>query len=338
MNDELAYKDMIARGSLSYLSETDIFHSYISWGDWGPEELRPPYMSRAEKDLDEFFSNLSANSKRYQKIMKNWVKLIKPDTWPYLASCLYEAFKETQDSSSLSQAVTDLVSDEDFEEFNGYFKKHVGYIAMALKNVLESEDTIEMVQLIYELAKSEIKSIDYNDLQSALYYLVLQLKTVLMKPDFKELWSTLNETEYFIQESVWKFTVGRWPEMERFVENFLRRTAGSIVFWDRLTGPFLTEMENLEMEKIPELKKKTITVVEEFFENLDQNNIMSMIADGDEVAIRQLFRGIRRSKWDETVSYYIWMIGEYLTRFATFLSEIQIRLVFFSCSAVTWLP
>ena len=97
-------------------------------------------------------------------------------------------------------------------------------------------------------------------------------------------------------------------------------------------------LENLEMEKIPELKKKTITVVEEFFENLDQNNIMSMIADGDEVAIRQLFRGIRRSKWDETVSYYIWMIGEYLTRFATFLSEIQIRLVFFSCSAVTWLP
>ena len=40
------------------------------------------------------------------------------------------------------------VSDEDFEKFNRYFERYVGDIARALKKVLESEQTLEMVQLI----------------------------------------------------------------------------------------------------------------------------------------------------------------------------------------------
>jgi len=321
---EFSYKDTIALGTRYYLTYTDIFHSYISWGDFSEaEDFRGRYgwslnrIAMAEKLLDELVSNLSddRNRKRYQNTMKNVVKLIKPETWPYLASCLFEAFKENQDSSTLSQAVTDLVSDEDFEKFNRYFKYHVGSIAMALKRVLESEDTIEMIQLIYELTKSELKSIDYNHLQSTLYYFVLQLKTVLMKPDIKELWTSLNQTQYFIDESVWKFTTGRWPEMATFVDNFLRRTAGSIVFWDRLTGQFITEMKN----KIPEMKKKipdsVDNVVENLVENFDEHfeSYMYMIADGDEDSIRQLFKDIRRSKWDETITSYIEILGDHLT-------------------------
>ena len=71
---------------------------------------------------------------------------------------------------------------------------------------------------------------------------VLWLKTVLIKPDIGELWITLNQTDYFIQESVWKFNTGRWPEVARFAENFLFRTIGSIVFLERLTGQFIPEM------------------------------------------------------------------------------------------------
>jgi len=296
-------------------------NSYISWENFpGVDELIGwRYRSRSlhsiaktEKMLDELVSNLSEERNRYQKLMKNLVRLIKPDTWPYLASCLYEAFKENQDSSSLSQAVTDLVSEDELEMFNRYFKRYVGDISKSLKKALESEDTIEMVQLTYELAKSEIKSINYNQLQPTLNYFILQLKTVLMKPDIKELWTTLNQTDYFVQESFWKFNTGRWPEMATFVDNFLRRTVGSILFWDRLTGPFIPAMKNEALEIVDDFKYELPDInLDTFFETL--TSVIFMIADGDEASIRQIFMDIRGSKWDETVASYIEIIAEELT-------------------------
>merc|ERR1711874_9753 len=332
LDAELAYKSAIATGSRLYLEYTDMFHSFISWGDYSDsydaENFRswryrpllygPLFIfADGEKGLDELVSNISEdrNRNRNQNTMKNVAKLIKPDTWPYLASCLYETFKENQDSSSLGQVITDLVADEDFEKFNRYFERYVGDISKALKNVLQSEETLEMVQLIYELSKSEIKAINYNYLQPTLYYSVLQLKTVLMKPDFNELWTALNQTDYFVKESLRKFNTGRWPEMGRFVDNFLRRTAGSIVFWDRLTGSFITEVKSEVPGLLDWMKNNDLDIenvdVDPIFEKL--TSIMSMIADGDEASIRQLFKNIRDSRWDETITYYIEIIGDHLT-------------------------
>ena len=344
------YKTAIADGSLYYSTFTEIFHSYISWGDF-PDSVVPDPRDRAqfyryyaglEKSLDEEVSTYLRTDKRnrHQNIMKNVVRLIKPDTWPYLASCLYEAFKENQNSSTLSQVITDLVSDDDFEKFNRYFNYYVGSIGKSVKKVLESEDTIGMVQLIYELTKSEIKSTNYNRLLPTLDYFVLQLKTVLLKPDFSELYTTLNQTETFIQKSFWEFETGRWPEMATFVEHFLRRSSGSTVFWDRLTGQFLIEMKN----KIPEMKKKIPdmnNVVEQFVDYIDElfELFMSMIADGDEDSIRQIFKDIRGSKWTETVTPYIEIIGEELTRFVLFfLINIRQTFSYFLYSVVTWQP
>merc|ERR1711953_325526 len=317
---EFGYREAINSGSQVYLSYTDIFHSYISWGEFSDTEdftgWRYRYslnsIAKTEKMLDEFVSNLSEERNRYQKLMKNLVRLIKPDTWPFLASCLYEAFKENQDSSRLSQAVTDLVSEDELEMFNRYFKRYVGDISKSLKKVLESEYTLEMVQLAYELTKSEIRAIDYNHLQSTLYYFVLQLKTVLMKPDIKELWTTLNQTDYFVQESLWKLNTGRWPEMATFVDNFLRRTVGSIVFWDRLTGPFIPEMKNEALQIVDDFKYELPDInLDTFFKTL--TSIIFMIADGDEASIRQIFKDIRGSKWDETLASYIEIIADELT-------------------------
>ena len=254
--------------------------------------------------------------------MKNVVRLIKPETWPYLASCLFEAFKENQDTSSLGQVITDLVSDEDFDKFNRHFERYVGNIARPLKKFLEADQTLmaEIVQLIYELTKSEIKSIDYNSLQSTLYYFVLQLKTVLMKPDIQELFTTLNETDYFVQESVWKFNTGRWPEMERFVDNFFRRTAGSIVFWDRLTGEFITEVKNKLPDLLDWMRDNDVDIANVDIDPIADKvfSIMNMIADGDQASIRQLFEDIRESEWDERIRSFILFLGDHLTRFVTF--------------------
>ena len=52
-----------------------------------------------------------------------------------------------------------------------------------------------------------------------------------------------------------------------------------------------------------------------------ENNIFSLmdkIADGDEAWIRQLFKDIRESKWDEKLTSYIQTMGDEITRFVIF--------------------
>ena len=142
-----------------------------------------------------------------------------------------------------------------------------------------------------------------------------------MKPDFQELYATLNQTQSFWQKSVWKYETGRWPEMVTFDLNFLRRTKGSVAFWDRLTGQFLIEMKN----KIPEMKKEIPhmmnDVLDKFVDHFER--FMSMIADGEEASIRQIFRDIRGSKWDEILISYIEITADNLTRFVKVLSHIK---------------
>ena len=318
-------------------SYTDRLHSFVSVAevledDGLSDSSQHPQsiIAAVEQAAEQFVSNLSEERNRYQKLMKNLVRLIKPDTWSFLASCLFEAFQENQDSSSLGQVITDLVSEDDFEKFNRYFERYIGDTALALKKVLEAEDTLEMVQLTYELTKSEIKSINFYNFPSMAYF-VLQMKTVLKKADFKELWTELNQTEYFIQQSIWKYETGRWPEMETFVKNFLLKTVGNEEFWDRLPQQFIPEMVK---EKIPQmmywlrswLRENDFDdladinmedVADTFFEKL--TSIMDMIADGEEVSIRQLFKKMQGFKWDKTVTSHIETIGDKLTRFVRYI-------------------
>ena len=262
----------------------DLFHSYISWGVFPDNDVVSEgwrysaiaTIAEGEKALDEIVSQL-----------------------PKESSCLLEAL---EDSSILNTVMTD--------HFSGNFSCCIRNVSMALKSLLQSDQTADMVQLIYELARSEIRAIDYNALQPTLYYFVLQLKTLLMNPDFTDLFSALNQTDYFIQESFWKFISGRWTEMERFVDNFLRRTVGSIVFWDRLTGQFITELENKMKDWLR--KNDLLENIDPFIEKLIF--LMDRIADGDEVWIRNVFKDIRGSQWDEGLTSYIEIIGEELTR------------------------
>ena len=76
----------------------------------------------------------------------------------------------------------------------------------------------------------------------------------------------------------------------------------------------------------------------DYFDELFEH-FMSMIADGDEDSIRQIFKDIRGSKWIETVTPYIEIIGEELTRFVLFFHiNIMQTFSYFLYSVVTWQP
>ena len=119
--------------------------------------------------------------------------------------------------------------------------------------------------------------------------------------------------------------------MERFVDNFLRKTFGTEEFWDRLPQQFIPEMVK---EKMPRMRNELKSWLKEnnyddladtnledaadlFFEKL--TSIMAMIAEGDRGSIRELFQDIRGSRWDENVTSYIRIIADKLTRFVKVL-------------------
>merc|ERR1711974_333868 len=172
------------------------------------------------------------------------------------------------------------------------FKNYMGNISQSVIKVLGSEETNEMVQLIYDLTKSEIKSINYNSLQPALYSIILQLKTVLLKPNFKELGKTLFQTQNFIEKSMWKFKTGRWPEMEAFVDNF----GSNATLSEQFIRDVKEMLDKLDMENVENIVHPIVEKIASFMER---------IANGDEDWIRQLFRNIRASEWDKTVAGYI---------------------------------
>merc|ERR1712038_1776406 len=76
---ELVYKDLIVSGSRYYLTYTDLFHSYISWGDFPDSDEGEEWrygmvwwrrygaqydIARAEKGLDELVSSLPEDRNR----------------------------------------------------------------------------------------------------------------------------------------------------------------------------------------------------------------------------------------------------------------------------------
>ena len=178
-----------------------------------------------------------------------------------------------------------------------------------MTKVLRSEETLKMVQLIYELTKSEIRSINYNTLQPTIYYFLLQLKTILLKPNFKELGKTLHQTQKIIEKSMWKFQTGRWPGMEKFMDNFLYSTVGSNAsFYYRFSEEFIPEMKEML-----DLDRKVENILQLILDKIA--SFTDRIAMGDEVWMRQFFRDIRGSKWDEIVTFYIETMALKLSRF-----------------------
>ena len=125
------------------------------------------------------------------------------------------------------------VPQEKFQAWNDKFVRLVGELSDSVEAVVMSEKTIEMVQEIYQLLRN-FDSTDINERSRGYYYLLMQLRTVLLNVDMESLFAQLNEAQFLLEESVWKLSTGQWPEMQAFLVNFLRNTAGSEQFWRRL--------------------------------------------------------------------------------------------------------
>ena len=80
---------------------------------------------------------------------------------------------------------------------------------------------------------TKARTVDYNDLWSTAYHLLLLARTDLVKVDVQTLYNQLLSLDRAVQEGWWRLTTGRWPSMERAVHTVLRNVR-LYEFWDFL--------------------------------------------------------------------------------------------------------
>ena len=326
---EYEYKEMVSDIWKPYIEHMDLFHSYMTCGDFPIADRSMWRRSRLGKiadevlKLDEIVSN--------QTFLLDLEKTIRPQSWPNLASCLFEDLLPSRNSSFLSRVITEHISVEEFENFNIYFKRYIGNISQSVIKVLGSEETPQMVQLIYDLSKSELFSINWNYIQPQQYYLMLQLKTILLKPDFKQLGKTLIQTQIFIEKAIGKFKNGSWPEMEAFVSRFVVLTLGSNISLS--IDQFIPDVkELLDIDTNVENAVHLSLIVDKITSFLDR------IADGDEDWFRQLFRDIRGSRWDEVDYQPMYAKVNRFKKYFYFILQIDFTLSFVAVMLPGWFP
>ena len=178
-------------------------------------------LSELEHDLDNAIYKTLPMALQYQRQqIVTYLQIFSSQV-----GCLYDAFEAR--NSSASRIFIENVERKKFVVFMTEFIE-------TLQKLVRSEKTVWMVQMTYKIAKSKIKSYDYNSLFAELYLSFMKVRELLLKIDIEAEIELLNEIHYTIAKSVWKLKTGQWPEMAKFVDNFFRNTYGARQFWVRL--------------------------------------------------------------------------------------------------------
>ena len=135
-----------------------------------------------EQGVYDYVSNVSISEQH----RRDFLQLIWLNSWPQTATCLYEAFEENKSTSRLAKLILDNVPQENFQDWNDKFVRLVVELSDSVEAVVMSEKTIETVQEIYPLLKT-LDSTEINEKSLGYYYLVIQLRSVLLNVDLQTL-------------------------------------------------------------------------------------------------------------------------------------------------------
>ena len=141
------------------------------------------------------------------------------------ASCIY-------DNAALSEHTfyKTLTAEVPKEKLMNFLNE----LAIWIKFFLKSDNLDTGIQMFYENVVEELKKLDFNSFTLNEYKFLLEVRTLLLQLDLKAEAKDLDELYKIIQEGYLKIMYGRWPEVETFLDNLLRRTFASRSFWVKL--------------------------------------------------------------------------------------------------------
>merc|ERR1719402_515462 len=136
--------------------------------------------------------------------------------------CYYD-YLETA-NSAFSRAITDKVSRE-------VFNSHVDRLVSSTQLLLTSPDLASGLVHLGQALLDKARTVDFNDLWSTAYRLLLGARTDLVLVDVQTLYNQLLAADRAVQKGWWRLTTGQWPSMETAVDTVVRNVQ-SDGFWD----------------------------------------------------------------------------------------------------------
>jgi len=167
------------------------------------------------------------------------------------ANCLYDAIPSG--SSTVEQTLSELVPKEMYLD---YVKRIIIAVENAVKN---SDKTTQFIQREIDFVwNSLFLDMDINELTTNFYGSFLAFRKIALKVDIDALAININKIGDMIFKAGWKFLVALdWPEMERFVDNLIRKTFGSEDFWLKIDNFYQNGINELEDEY--EIRRNDLT-------------------------------------------------------------------------------
>ena len=107
-------------------------------------------------------------------------------------------------------------------------------LAVWIKIFQKSDNLDKGIEMFYENVVEEFKKLDFNSFTLNEYKFLLEVRTFLMQLDLKAEAIELDELYKTIQQGYLNIIYGRWPTVETFIDNLLRRTFASRNFWVKL--------------------------------------------------------------------------------------------------------
>jgi len=222
-------------------------------------------LSNFKKEMDESFKFLQIYFMFLQRGLNDLDQKIKIKNAVLAeAECVYDMISES--NSTLHETFSQVVSKEQFLDYVNRF-----YIAIT-NAIIDADKTTQFLQREYDFVwNSLFLDLDINKLTTNFYGSFLEFRKIALNVDMDALARNITSLVNMFLGAVRKMELGKFPEMERFVDNLLRKTLGSEDFWlkiDELYQKSLNEWEETYSNRQKDLASTLQYEIIPFFEEI----------------------------------------------------------------------
>jgi len=233
-------------------------------------------LSKVKNELEEIII------KKFPEIQKNaelyaiYAKFM--NCAPKLAT---EIYKEASISNrTLVKLLTEMVTEKKFVEITTE-------ISNALENILISDRSPIRIEKIYKMFLNKVLDIDPTDFTTKLYRTFLSFRVMFLHLDGGAIFQRIKNIITRIGWAEYETHYGKWPEMSKFIDNFLRLTIGSKDAWMKLNILYEAALSKYQ-EELSAVELEVESVFNGFFEVL--LDILKQVVDDEDVGAAKIFK------------------------------------------------
>jgi len=211
---------------------------------------------------------------------------------PKLATEIYK--EASVCNRTLVKLLTEMVTEEKFVEITTE-------ISNALENILISDRSPIRIEKIYKMFLNKVLDIDPTDFTTKLYRTFLSFRVMFLHLDGGAIYQKIINIQTRIGWAEYETHYGKWPEMSKFIDNFLRLTIGSKDAWMKLNILYEAALTKYQ-EELSAVELEVESVFNGFFEVL--LDILKQVVDDEDVGAAKIFKRLTNLIYFDFYQFY----------------------------------